>query len=355
MQLPGSSLTTSALRAAPARRGYYEDETPAGEYRPRRMLCEDVSPAPRRALREAPILPAQPLQETLVDPKIISDIQDRCRPVTPEPESNVSKIGRRVRPALAISLAAVASSVVAAFANTFGVTPQPITTPTPAQVVVSQSPTPKPQAKTSRNETAKRTPVAKTPKPKTPKPFIPTSSTYVRTNIRGNGDLVYAQAGKKVGGTKKVYRYSVALETALKSKIDLPAAAEEIQQTFADPRGWSSKGFGFVRVADPKKADFTVKIVTPPTVDRLCYPLATNGLVNCRAGKNVVLNGDRWMHGVPSWKGKTGYRQYLVNHETGHFLGYGHEYCSGYGKLAPVMQQQSGSTRGCEPNPWVRP
>jgi Protein of unknown function (DUF3152) len=45
----------------------------------------------------------------------------------------------------------------------------------------------------------------------------------------------------------------------------------------------------------------------------------------------------------------------VVNHEVGHWLGFGHSRCSGAGRLAPVMQQQSIGLEGCTFNPWPLP
>ncbi|MET1033315.1 MAG: DUF3152 domain-containing protein, partial [Candidatus Saccharimonadales bacterium] len=81
-----------------------------------------------------------------------------------------------------------------------------------------------------------------------------------------------------------------------------------------------------------------------------------DSLWSCRVGPNVVINFDRWQGASSSWNANGGtlddYRHMVINHETGHWLGFGHASCGGAGQLAPVMQQQSIDLQGCKFNPW---
>ena len=79
------------------------------------------------------------------------------------------------------------------------------------------------------------------------------------------------------------------------------------------------------------------------------------------------------MRGAVSFQGAlVEYKQYVVNHEVGHGLGYDHKPCQENGALAPVMMQQSwgvsndylaalGTDRVsadgkvCRPNAWPYP
>ena len=101
-------------------------------------------------------------------------------------------------------------------------------------------------------------------------------------------------------------------------------------------------------------ADFALNLSSPPTVDIGCGALDTGGTWSCRVGNQVFLNVDRWWFATPTWNGYLldDYRAYMINHEVGHYLGFGHVTCPAAGSASPVMQQQSITLNGCEPNPW---
>ena len=125
--------------------------------------------------------------------------------------------------------------------------------------------------------------------------------------------------------------------------------AASAAETYADPRGWLRGHHRFKRVSTG--GDFTLLLAQArylPTYSSVC-----STLYSCRVGRNVIINQSRWRHSSVHFTGsKATYRQMVVNHETGHWLGRPHAFCSGPGKLAPVMQQQSKGMQGCLPNAW---
>ena len=110
---------------------------------------------------------------------------------------------------------------------------------------------------------------------------------------------------------------------------------------------------GLQMLVDGADADFTFIFASPEKTDELCAPLETNGIYSCRNEEQVVINYFRWENGAADFGTdlKT-YRLYLINHETGHILGWGHTGCPKEGAIAPVMMQQSKTTDGCQPYGW---
>ncbi len=144
--------------------------------------------------------------------------------------------------------------------------------------------------------------------------------------------------------------YSIAVDGAIVSDVNEFAAVA--WDTYASPRGWRSAGIEFVRV--PSGGDFTLVLANPRQV--AAYDPVCSYLYSCTVGRYVVINDIRFAIGSSAWPGPLGwYRSMVINHETGHWLGLGHSFCSGPGQLAPIMQQQSIDMQGCEINSWPLP
>lgn len=147
-----------------------------------------------------------------------------------------------------------------------------------------------------------------------------------------------------------VYTYEVR---GLANSSSLTSFAAAAASNYADPRGWTLGGsVAFRRVASG--GDFTLWLAAAGRVPGFGSPC--DSTYSCRVGRNVIINETRWLTASPSWNA-TGasladYRHLVLNHETGHWLGFGHGFCGGPGQLAPVMQQQSISMQGCRPNAW---
>ncbi|WP_371606211.1 DUF3152 domain-containing protein [Streptomyces sp. NBC_01213] len=166
----------------------------------------------------------------------------------------------------------------------------------------------------------------------------------------GPGTFTVAREGVRPGGGS---RYRVEVEDGI--GVDPDRAAEDVARILSDPRGWSKGGSRTFRQVDDGSAGLVIRIGTPRTTDRLCgqYGLDTRGEVNCRGGKNVMVNLARWQLGSPTFDGTASeYRALIINHEVGHWLGHGHEICPGAGKPAPAMMQQIKGLKGCVSNAW---
>jgi hypothetical protein len=155
-----------------------------------------------------------------------------------------------------------------------------------------------------------------------------------------------------IGRAGKLMRFRIAIEGGI-TGIDRAEFARFVRATYGGTQGWASHGlWRFQQVGPETNPDFTLMLVTPATRDAICGA-TPNRYTSCRIGNRVVLNVARWVHGVPRYSASlTTYRQYMINHETGHRLGRGHELCPGPGRPAPVMQQQTLGLHGCTAYAW---
>lgn len=160
-----------------------------------------------------------------------------------------------------------------------------------------------------------------------------------------------AQGGQSQSSTAREIAYVIAPKGNITASFD--EFASQVNQTLNSPQGWSRLGIRFVRVESG--GQFTIWLSEASQVPSFS-PSGCDAIVSCRVGNNVVINETRWLNGSDAWNGAGGslrdYRHMVVNHETGHWLGHGHEYCAGPGQAAAVMQQQTLDMQGCAPNAW---
>jgi len=166
--------------------------------------------------------------------------------------------------------------------------------------------------------------------------------------VRGvSGGAGARAASPSVPPARRTVTYEVRVTGSTRSTAaELAASAAA---TYADARGWRAAGIAFREV--PSGGDFTLWLAAPDRMES--FSSVCDDFYSCRVGRNVIINDDRFTDGSPYWPGSVGdYRDMVVNHETGHWLGLGHRGCPAAGEPAPVMRQQSKGLAGCAPNPW---
>jgi 5-hydroxyisourate hydrolase-like protein (transthyretin family) len=145
------------------------------------------------------------------------------------------------------------------------------------------------------------------------------------------------------------------IETRGKIVASLSGFAKRAAGIYADPRGWSRAFVHFERVKGA--SDFSLVLSQAKDVPKFA-PICDR-YWSCRVGRYVIINESRWRFGTPYFKKSGGnmrmYHEMVINHETGHWFGLGHQTCPGPGRKAPVMMQQSKGLFGCKPNGWPLP
>lgn len=149
----------------------------------------------------------------------------------------------------------------------------------------------------------------------------------------------------------RAYSYCVRLQ-------DVPESSRaellsKLDSTYTDPRGWSLNG-AIKFTHNETGCNYTVVLAAAADLPSFSSVCSTS--YSCQVGSFVIINFDRWSGGSAPWNGSLDdYRTLVINHETGHWLGFGHLHCPGPGLLSPVMQQQSISLEGCVVNAWPLP
>lgn len=197
-------------------------------------------------------------------------------------------------------------------------------------------------------------PPAATPSPAPP----PTTSgaqptpEYVQA---GDGNLsVVPGTSPVIGSGGQLVTFDVEIEGGL--GLDGAVFAAEVVRVLSDPRSWIATGALQLQRVDSGTADLHIALVSPDHVEAQCPGYQTNGYTSCRYGDRAVINLARWSVGVEDYNGFLAeYREYVINHEVGHYFGHAHVGCPGPGAKAPVMMQQTLDVEQCVINAWPYP
>ncbi|MFT3714364.1 MAG: DUF3152 domain-containing protein [Gordonia sp. (in: high G+C Gram-positive bacteria)] len=181
----------------------------------------------------------------------------------------------------------------------------------------------------------------------------------------------------KIGTGSEVYTYSVEVEGGL-NPTDYGGDASYskfVDTTLSNPKSWIGGGKVAFRRVDSGEPDLRISLTSTDTAREVCgYQIKLETSCFYPPDARVVINEARWIRGAQSFDGDDlTYRQYLVNHETGHGIGYEHHLpCEQNGALAPIMMQQTFGTSNsqimaldpnmeanraftCRPNAWPYP
>ncbi|WP_369634524.1 DUF3152 domain-containing protein [Nocardia sp. JMUB6875] len=178
-----------------------------------------------------------------------------------------------------------------------------------------------------------------------PSGAVPAGGAYTDTG-KDTWHVVPGTTGQVGTGSEHVFNYTVEVEdgvdTASLGGDD--AIGKMIDATLANPKSWThDPRFAFRRI-DTGNPDFRISLTSRDTTRKACgfeIPVDSS-CYNADLGR-VLLSQVRWVRGALSDEGDVGsYRQYQINHEVGHAIGYHeHQPCEIDGGLAPVMMQQT--------------
>lgn len=150
-----------------------------------------------------------------------------------------------------------------------------------------------------------------------------------------------------VPNPRMTYKYCVLDQTGANK-----AALEERTAAVTSATGGWGLGGALAFEAAQKGCNVTVQLTRSAqmkAVDPAC-----DGQSTCQVGAVVAVNADRWAAAPSGWGGTLdSYREELLRHEVGHWLGFDHASCTS--PVSPISQATIVTMPGCSPNWYAIP
>ena len=149
-------------------------------------------------------------------------------------------------------------------------------------------------------------------------------------------------------------KYTVTYDISYRGEIqaDKTEFANLVRETLGSPYGWARAGVIFSEVNSGGRLHI---VLASGDQVKAAAPGGCSDTLSCTVKPYVLINDTRWRLATDSYNNAglslKKYRQMVINHEVGHFLGHNH-LTNCVNGVAPVMLQQSTGLRGCTANEW---
>jgi hypothetical protein len=145
-----------------------------------------------------------------------------------------------------------------------------------------------------------------------------------------------------------VYTYCVQSDSSVEGDILLSSASNAL----SDPQSWNLGGkLNFVNSAT--NCNFTFWLAPASELGSLSSRCSSQ--TTCQVGNILAINANDWLTVPTGWtEGLAAYRQELINHTVGQWLGFNHASCLAVSETPmPILEAPTVVLDGCSPN-WFQ-